>query len=323
MTRIPPLAALLLAALASPAATQTNTAQYEATAHPDAVDQTTQASQVQFRNDRYLRMTVPVRVAGSGPYRFLIDTGADRTAISTDLARRLRLTESSGAILHSVTGMQQVGTATVPMLDLAAKRVTNLDAALLEAHNMGADGILGLDSLRSQKILFDFKEQTLTVVPAETRLPKDDGTIVVTGRIRNGRLVLTEARADDHRVTVVVDTGSEVSIANDALRRRLVRARRNKPGTVELMSVTGEKLTGDYLFVRQLEIGGVTLKDLPVVFADSHAFRKLELEKRPAILLGMNALRGFEKVSIDFARKKLRVVLPEEGSLGAAQMASR
>jgi len=323
MTRIPPLAALLLASLAAPAATQTNTAQYETVAQPDSVDQTTQASQVQFRNDRYLRMTVPVRVAGSGPYRFLIDTGADRTAISTDLARRLRLSESSGAILHSVTGIREVGTATVPVLDLTAKRVTNLDAALLEAHNMGADGILGLDSLRSQKILFDFKRQTLTVVPAKTRVPNEPGTIVVTGRIRNGRLVLTEARADHQRVTIVVDTGSEVSIANDALRRRLVRARKNNPGTVELMSVTGDTLTGDYLLIGKLEIGGVTLKNLPVVFANSHAFRKLELEQRPAILLGMNALRGFEKVSIDFARKRLRVVLPEEGALGTVQMASR
>ncbi len=29
----------------------------------------------------------------------------------------------------------------------------------------------------------------------------------------------------------------------------------------------------------------------------------------------MNALRSFDRVSIDFARKKLKVVLPEEGSL--------
>jgi hypothetical protein len=46
------------------------------------------------------------------------------------------------------------------------------------------------------------------------------------------------------------------------------------------------------------------------------------LEERPALLLGMNALRGFDKVSIDFARKKMRVVLPEEGSLDRTAFAS-
>ena len=39
--------------------------------------------------------------------------------------------------------------------------------------------------------------------------------------------------------------------------------------------------------------------------------RSLELSKRPALLLGMNAIRAFKKVSIDFASKKFRVVLPE------------
>ena len=67
--------------------------------------------------------------------------------------------------------------------------------------------------------------------------------------------------------------------------------------------------------VHELNVGGVTMKDLPIVFADSHAFKRLGLDSRPALLLGMNALRSFDKVSIDFAKKKLRVVLPEEGSL--------
>ena len=37
----------------------------------------------------------------------------------------------------------------------------------------------------------------------------------------------------------------------------------------------------------------------------------------------MNALRGFDKVSIDFHRKKLKVVLPEEGALHMQAVALR
>ena len=42
---------------------------------------------------------------------------------------------------------------------------------------------------------------------------------------------------------------------------------------------------------------------------------KLKLDRKPALLLGMNAIRAFKKVSIDFANRKFRVVLPEESSL--------
>jgi predicted aspartyl protease len=325
MNRIHHVIGLALLALAAPVAAQTSTAHYETVGQPDQVDQTTQAEALKFKRDLYERMTIPVRVAGSGPYRFLIDTGADRTAISRQLARRLRLVNGASATLHSVAGMSEVGTATVPVLDLPTKKVTNVDAALLEAENMGADGILGLDSLHSQRILFDFKHQTLTIVPSQARLPEDDeGTVIVTGRMRNGRLILTNAKANNTHLTLVVDTGAQVSIGNSALRRKLTRGRNLKnSGQIELISVTGEKLLGQYMVVGELEVGGVSLKNLPVVFADSHAFGQIGLQNRPALLLGMNALRGFEKVSIDFARKKLRVVLPEEGRLDGPMFALR
>jgi hypothetical protein len=119
----------------------------------------------------------------------------------------------------------------------------------------------------------------------------------------------------------VVDTGAQISVGNEALRNKLFR-KAKKSGAVELQSVTGAKINGQYMIVRELEVGGVTLKDLPIVFADSHAFARLGLKDRPALLLGMNALRGFEKVSIDFAKKKLRVVLPEESSLTRTRFAS-
>lgn len=291
------------------------TQEYETVAQPDQVDSTTRATDLKFKRDDYDRMTVPVRVAGSGPYRFLIDTGADRTAISSELAERLRLRDRERVTLHSVTGASSIETANVPVLDITANQVTNVNAALLDSAHIGADGILGLDSLRSQRVLFDFKKQTLTIVPANSRVREDKDTVVVTARVRNGRLILTQARAEATPLTLVVDTGAQVSIGNEALRRRLSRGSIRRTGPVELQSVTGEKLMGEYTIVRELTVGGITLKKLPIVFADSHAFRRLGLDDKPALLLGMNALRSFDRVSIDFYRKKLKVVLPEEGAL--------
>jgi predicted aspartyl protease len=288
------------------------------------VDSTTQADDVKIRKDTSDRMTVPVTVGGTGPFRFLVDTGADRTAISSDVAARLGLDTSVKASLHTLTGMSTVQTATISDLKLSQRDLKIVDAPILEAQNMGADGILGTDSLRSQRVVFDFQKNLMTIVPSEERIPREDGTIVVTGQLRNGRLIVTNAVADGNVITVVLDTGSEVSIGNEALRRRLGNAGLVKSaGAVGLESVTGEILQGEYTFVKRLEVGDVNLANLAVVFADAHTFGKLGLDKRPALLLGMNALRAFKKVSIDFANKKLRVILPETGSLDQVMMAAR
>ena len=322
MIRVLPAALIVALGVVSPISAQPiKTQKFEVVSKSDEVDDTTQATLLEFEGDGHDRMTVPVRVAGQGPYRFLVDTGADRTAISRQLAVALNLQRSDLATMHTVTGVSRVSTASVPLLDIAAKQVRNVEAPLLEATNIGADGILGLDSLHSQRILFDFKKQLLTIVPSAVREPALRDSIVVTGKIRNGRLILAGAKANKKRLTLVVDTGAQVSVGNDALKKMLLHASKGSEA-VELQSVTGHRIVGEYVIVSELEVGGVTLKDLPIVFADSQLFTRMGLRDRPALLLGMNALRGFEKVSIDFAKKKLRVVVPEEGSLERVAIAA-
>lgn len=310
------LSLTLLLANATPALSQTQPIQMQAVGGIGPVDKTTQTEDVRFKNEAYERMTVPVRLSGTGPYRFLVDTGADRTAISRDLAAKLNLTAGMGVSLHSVAGVSSVSTATVPELQLTRKAVKISDAPLLESSNMGADGILGTDSLASQRVMFDFTTQTMSVVPSAAPDFRDEpGTIIVEGRRRNGRLIMTEAYANNHHITVVVDTGSQISIGNEALRAELLKDSLSGSEPVELQSVTGDKLAGDYMFVREIEIGGIGLKNLAVVFAPAHTFKQLKLNDKPALLLGMNAMRAFKKVSIDFAHKTLRVVVPEQSRI--------
>jgi predicted aspartyl protease len=315
---------VLAAALASSAAVsaQTATTRLDAVSGVPEIDKTTQTEDVRFRNDDEDRMTVPVRLLGSGPYQFLVDTGADRTAVSREIVARLNLPAAGGAELHSVAGVSSVKTARVRELQLTRKS-ESIDAAVLDSANMGADGIVGVDVLASQRVQFDFEKQTMSIVPSETPdFSYEPGTIVVKAKRKNGRLVVTDAVANGERLTIVLDTGSQISIGNLALRRRLLgRNLVDADRSVQLESVTGEKITGDYMFVRELTIGGIGLTNLAVVFTDAHTFKQLGLEKRPALLLGMNAIRAFKKVSIDFASRKFRVVLPERSEV-ATRVAS-
>ena len=282
------------------------------------VDKTTQTDDVRFKNEQNDRLTVPVRLSGSGPYRFLVDTGSDRTAVSRELAAKLKLEAGDAAQVHGIAGVTTVATASVPDLQLTRKQVKVVDAPLLESANIGADGILGVDSFRSQRIMFDFEAHTLSIVPSATPdFREEPGTIVVQGRRRNGRLIVTEAMANGLPVTVVIDTGSQVTVGNAALRRALTKDKQltGPLQQVELESVTGQRIPGEYMFVRQLDVGGIGLKGLAIVFADAHTFKQLQLTQKPALLLGMNAMRAFKKVSIDFANRRLRVIVPEQSSL--------
>ena len=320
------LTAAALIALASGAVlAQPQTTTLETVSGSVAIDKTTQTEDVQFKTDITDRMTVPVLLSGRGPYRFLVDTAADRTAVSREIASRLNFVAGESASLHSVAGVSRVATATVPALQLTRREIRNINAPLLERSNMGADGILGTDSLRSQRVMFDFEAQTLSIVPsAAPDFKVEPGTIVIEGRRRNGRLIVTEATANGRRLTVIVDTGSQISIGNQALRRALLGAKvLTDSHQVELESVTGQKIVGDYMFVRELELGGVGIHDLAIVFTNAHTFKQLGLDKKPALLLGMNAMRSFKKVSIDFANRKLRVVVPEHGSLDLRVAAAR
>ena len=314
---------LIVLALAAPAAAQPATTVVETVRDVEQPDPHAITEDIAFRIQRD-RMTVPVRLSGKGPYRFLVDTGADRTAVSTALVTELGLSSGPTATLHSITGVSQVRTANVPTLELTHNRVRSVQAPVLERAHMGADGILGVDSLRSQRVVFDFRTRLISIVPSKRRMTRDeDGTIVVTGKLRRGHLIVTSAKANGVPLTVVLDTGSEMTLGNAALRARLeARRKLNNPEIIEMTSVTGQKLVGEAFYLKRVDLGEVTLRNLVIMFSDAPIFSSLNLEDRPAVLLGMNAMRAFEQFSIDFARKQLRMVVPQQSSRGSMMVAA-
>jgi predicted aspartyl protease len=290
----------------------------------DSIDRTTTTEDIAITTVDANRMTVPVSVSGRGPYNFLVDTGSERTVISRELASLLRLASGRSAILHSVMGANDVSTVHIPNLKVSSNVISVSDAPALGASNIGADGMLGIDSLKSQRVLFDFKARTMSITPSSQPVERMDGdTIVVRARSRNGRLIFTQAKINGRRVTVIVDTGSQVSLANLALQKALTkRSRSLLPQKVMIESVTGEQMSAGVTRVPEIELGGVKLKDLSIAFADAHIFRQLDLEDRPALLLGMNALRAFDRISIDFAAKKVRFVLPGTSMRSSVRLAN-
>ena len=292
---------------------------FEVTSQPPANEVQGQQAELPLAGDGFNRMTVPVRLGASGPYQFLVDTGSDRTSISRELVHKLGLEERQRAVLHSATGQSQVRMAYLPELQTGRRSVRHIRAPMLDAADIGADGILGIDSLRSQRVVFDFREGTLSILSGDAGGKVDEDAIVVRARRMEGRLVITNAEVDGEQVSVVLDSGSTLTVGNSALRRRLERRGGvNAIQPIDLISVTGAALRGDLARVRHLDIGGARLEGMGIVFADAHTFRQLGLDRKPALLLGMNALQGFDQVTIDFAGRTLSLVLPRTRRPGRA-----
>jgi predicted aspartyl protease len=134
---------------------------------------------------------------------------------------------------------------------------------------------------------------------------------------------MVDASVDGEKVWVILDTGAETTVANSVLRRKLERrGKLLRSWPIELQSVTGGRMAAEQTMVRKIRLGGVDINNMPVAFADVHPFRKLGLMKRPALLLGMDALRMFERVSVDFPNRRVRLLPPGSAERAGTQMAA-
>lgn len=260
------------------------------------------------------RLTVPVMIGDSGPYPFTIDTGAERSVISRELARLLGLMRGRNVQVTAMTGASSVGTAIIPSLKVSTLGGERIEAPIFNGGDLGAPGLLGLDALKGHAVSIDFATNQMRVVPASKRRERrfdDTDTIVIRARSLFGQLVVTDASFRGQRVRVVLDTGSAVSVGNLALRRRVSASGRGMT-PLGLTSVTGDRLATDYTQIGEVRIGGVTFRNLPVAFADAAPFARFGLSNRPALLLGIDALRLFRRVDIDFANREVRLSLPKE-----------
>lgn len=266
------------------------------------------------------RLTVKVAVGQSGPYNFIIDTGAERTVVSRELAGTLQLSPGMPINLTSMTDRRSVDTVIVPELYIQSigQRHT-ITAPALYARNLGAAGLLGIDTLGNHQVSIDFETGVMSVRPSErNRRPASHAPdeIVVTAKSKFGQLIVTDAFYAGSRIQVVLDTGSVVSMGNNALRRLVgSRLKQKDMQQLQLTSVTGGKMQADYTQVPHIKIGDIEFDTLPVAFAEVEPFRRFGLTKRPALLLGMDALRSFRHVDIDFPNRQVRFLMPRNAMM--------
>jgi len=261
--------------------------------------------------DTEKHLTITVRIDANGPYRFVVDTGADRTVLATDVATELGLVFRENVMLEGVVRAVKAETVTIRELSIGMVRYQALVVPTLPRSTLGADGYLGLDTLDGHRVTFDFKNHTLQIGAPHSRL----STLLVRdneARIRtvgsSGHLRALNCMVDGVRAAAFIDSGADLSAGNQALFDAL--ASRNPAygdiGRISLVDVTGGETSGSVTLVKKIQIMELEITDCPLVIADFKVFDVWGLTQRPALLIGMNFLRRFSKVSIDYGLKELR-----------------
>ena len=232
------------------------------------------------------------------------------------IARALQLPAGRPAILNSMTASSRVERVLVDELTLGPSVIRDLELPALEERDVGGHGMIGIDALVRQRLMMDFEKRLIKVEDAAKRAPRMEGEIVVTAHRRRGQLILTEVRAAGLPLEAVVDTGSQITIGNTKLRDKLIRGNRDKFVTVEVTGVTGVTIPLQVARIGELKVGSITLRNVPMAFADVPPFAVFGLADQPALLLGTDLLETFRRVSLDFKARKVRFQLRKCGSTG-------
>ncbi len=270
-----------------------------------------EAARIVAANDAAEHMTVPVMINGRGPFRFVVDTGADRSVIAEDLAVALGLVRGSDVTVQGVVRSVATRVVAVASISFGSISKRNLNMPVLSRNFMGADGYLGLDAVDGSRVTLDFANSALKVGSPQTFSGfsvhrSTEAYVPVRGSM--GHLRSLNCRVDGVATTCFLDTGAQISVGNTKLLEALLRENPGYRivGQLPITGITGGVIMGNVIHIGRIRLHSVTFADAVVAVADMQIFDVWGLSDQPSLLIGMNFLRQFTQVSIDYGMKEIR-----------------
>jgi predicted aspartyl protease len=228
-------------------------------------------------------------IGGFEKRNLLIDTGANPTVITPDLAKKLHLsgsTEQLQAVGHNMNSQVvslpslQVGPIQVQNLRVLVQDLTEFDKKL----GLHLDGLVGLDVLAHSSFRIDYHAKKM-IFGAVPPLP-------FAAPIRwTGYMACIDAHVDSHIVALLLDTGA----ADIMLFSRRISGLEDKAGTVWNNTGLAGHFTLRQIKLNSLDAAGSNLGPREVFVSDSKNAERYPYEG----LLALGSQR-FRQVGFDF-----------------------
>jgi hypothetical protein len=256
------------------------------------------------------RIIVPVTINGRGPFRFMVDTGANRTVLAQSLLQRLDLPLDHGSMIEvaGVNGSVAVASAHVAHLDSGALHFLDVQLPVLSGPVFdGIDGILGMDGFDGMRVSADFLKDRFTIADSHWRAPFMFSVLRV--QFLSARLLMIDGHVGHVATKAIIDTGALHTLGNPALLRALSQRagdmlHRLQAGVID---VNEASQLGSIGSVPPVRLGTTTINDLSVAFGDFSVFHTWGLDDTPALLIGMDVLGTLAQLNIDYQRRELQL----------------
>ena len=290
--------------------------------------------------DGYL--VLEVKWDKSGPYHFIIDTGASVTQVTPEFAQRYAVKDAVLADMPDVTVRSADGHLThlpptlISRLDLGAARFSDVPAliydcaALTSKLGIKIDGVLGFPLFRDTLLTLDYPQERVVLQPASSAKPVP-GTVVSFNNADKTPLI--PVRLGDRTLFVLIDSGSDEVFSLNPVGLDLTYAFGPTAGpTISTLTgdspskigrLTGTLYIGDYAVPHPIvqvsdelsAIGGGALKFFSATFDQTHD--RVTFQRRTDDPIAIPACRS-TGLSFSEAPAYWRVVGVVPGSPGQA-----
>jgi predicted aspartyl protease len=260
------------------------------------------------RRDHIGRIWAPVFINGKGPFRLVLDTGASHSAVIAHVAESLGIPAQA---YGNVVVLGVTGSVIVPLIHVERMEVGDL---LINATALpivadvfgGAEGVLGREGLPDKRILADFGRDILVISRSHGERAMSGFSTVPLTLTRDG-LLTADVRVGSIRAKAIIDTGSEQTVGNLALRDALMR---HPPPDAKLEDIIGVSLDvqrGENIPTAPIAFGAFKIGGVRVTFGDMFLFEHWKLTREPALMIGMDMLGSVDTLIIDYKMRELQV----------------
>jgi predicted aspartyl protease len=255
---------------------------------------------------------VPVQIARGAPHEFVLDTGAEGTALYTRFAGELGLQPIAG---KSEKLVGQTGDTTVPIVRLAELSVDGrsmpvIEAAVLpdRADGVPLAGILGADVLAGWLVDIDFRKHRVALhdPAADPRSLLGPGSFSLEVSLDAARFMIFPVAIRGTVATAVLDTGARKTRINWRLAGQL-GIRPDSPGIDDAETIRGatnNPVTTKTGVIGAVTMGAFTVPDARVLIVDLPVFESFGIAGVPAMILGLDLLQNV-RLLIDYRGARL------------------
>jgi hypothetical protein len=255
------------------------------------------------RRDRIGRIWAPVLIDGKGPFRLVLDTGANHSAITAATAAQLGTGHPGPDIrVAGLTGTAFVPSVTVGRMEVGDLLVGETSLPIVADVFGGAQGVLGADGFANKRIVADFLHDRLEIERSHDQAAPS-GFSSIPLRVLSGGLLAADVLVGMVPTIAIIDTGAERTVGNVALREALARKLRTTRDDV--LGVTLDVQKGDRLLTPRITLRLISVDGLRVTYGDLYLFDYWKLTAKPTLVIGMDLLGSFDELIIDYKEHKL------------------